>query len=694
MFWGGVLLLIQQVERIFLVADAGEVIQPGTALLLKTFLVGIYHDLTACLLELALAALLAVPVWLALLLRRDRRNRPSPFKLYTTSVGVSLAGITLAVLGMVMVDMGYYRFSHQHLNFVFFEYVADLWQTPAGHSMSSQAAQQTSAELDDGAVWASRVAAFLVCQIVGILLWRRLWRGLSRLTAANGLVSNGVLAVFLLTGGAGAAPPLTPAWLSLDSAALASLSDNPVVSALYPAGVALLDRRPWGSRLPEDLLSLDEAVALSQQDIGGGTLFPDRRYPLVHPTASGGPVSHPPHPHVVVIFVEGLDRRFVGRTVSGIQVTPFLDGLTQDSIYFKHFFTNGVQTSRGLFATLCSYYPRHGTAAIKTRAMHNYLCLPTVLRAQGYETEMVVGQAGTVNNLRPFFTRNGVDRFFDIEAFPPQAERMGLGVTDGAMFDFIAERIRIAQRSQQSLFLAALTLSTHHPFLYPKRHPDVHALAHDADQYLPALRYFDAELDRFFTTLRAQGLLANTMVVILGDHGRHEPQGTTDLEHYLGHFMAPLVIWLDDSLRTPATFRPRTVEAVASQVDIAPTIVSAVGIRPVDTPFVGRDMTCAFIEDCLPSHTAYLSSVYDDVIGLASAQGVWLYSFRRDLWIQTTLDFQTPVLAFGLHAADRFPASRHLLGLYLASNMLLEQNRIWSGLPARPNVLPVGVPQP
>ena len=43
----------------------------------------------------------------------------------------------------------------------------------------------------------------------------------------------------------------------------------------------------------------------------------------------------------------------------------------------------GVQTARGLFSTLCSYYPRQGTAAMKTRYAQDYLCLPSLLRRHG-----------------------------------------------------------------------------------------------------------------------------------------------------------------------------------------------------------------------------------------------------------------------------------------------------------------------
>src|SRR5207244_5695024 len=117
-------------------------------------------------------------------------------------------------------------------------------------------------------------------------------------------------------------------------------------------------------------------------------------------------------------------------------------------------------------------------------------------------------------------------------------------------------RIAALQARGGPFFLAALTASMHHPFTIPLRHPEVQALQHHRDRYVASLRYFDLEFERFFTGLQRDGLLHNTIVFVLGDHGRHEPVGATDMERKAGRFLAPLFIWLDPSLRPPATSRP------------------------------------------------------------------------------------------------------------------------------------------
>jgi hypothetical protein len=53
-----------------------------------------------------------------------------------------------------------------------------------------------------------------------------------------------------------------------------------------------------------------------------------------------------------MIFIEGLDRRYLGRTIEGHRVTPFLDRLKTDSVYFENFFKRGPNVAGVVFLVL------------------------------------------------------------------------------------------------------------------------------------------------------------------------------------------------------------------------------------------------------------------------------------------------------------------------------------------------------
>jgi hypothetical protein len=226
-----------------------------------------------------------------------------------------------------------------------------------------------------------------------------------------------------------------------------------------------------------------------------------------------------------------------------------------------------------------------------------------------------------------------------------------------------------------------MTIGTHHPFAIPASaasHPDIRGLRTDPDGYLASLRYVDLELERVLTSMKRDGLLKDTVVLILGDHGRHEKVGQSEFERQAGHFMTPLFVWVDESLRTPGSYQPRTVTTVSSQVDILPTILGLNGAAPRLTASLGRDLSCLLQSDCAEGNVAFLSSVYDDLIGLADADGLLLYSLRSRTVRRADLDLNEPAVVLDPENPAVAHRYRRLLALYVAANTILNQNKIWS----------------
>jgi hypothetical protein len=690
-FWWILLLVMQQAERLFLLSDALRIEIPGTGVLVKTLVTGLRGDFVIATIGVLAAAVLAVPVgWLLAAGWRWSGRAPGKPASYRLGFAASSGFLGLVLLALLTVDMGYYRYNQHHLDFVFFEYLDDLFRQVNEISVrASQAAQQTNAELQKGEAWGLRVLGFLLVQGMAVTGWWLCFRGvvqpaLARWRVCRPRLTDAAVSLGLMAGLVGFhhQGPYAIRIVQISSGVYYSLAQNPFLYAAN-AVLAVMDSRTaepqpqWLSDIP-----LGEAVQVAQEALGGEAAFPDPRYPFIRKAApsQGVRLAHPAN--VVVIFVEGLDRRFLNRMMRGIRVTPFLDRLKGESLYFENFFANGTQTARGLFASFCSYYPRQGTAEMKTRYARDYLCLPSLLSNRGYRTEMVVGEDRDLNRLHLFMARNGLHQLYDESDFPPVGHEMGAGPSfgwpDGALLDMVRGRLEAPRAAGTPLFLATLTLSMHHPFSVPETHPEVRALQAEPDGYVAALRYLDSELERFFSEARAKGLLKDTVVLILGDHGRHEAVGRTEIEKQVGHFMSPLFIWMDDSFRAGGWRYPRTISAVASQVDLAPTVLALNGLTPPMAPFLGRDLSCVLVTDCLEDNVAYVSSVYDDLIGLADRQGVWLYSLRRETlhWIDLGLD--GPAVVRPVTDPDAAPRHRLLRALYVSTNAVLEQNRIWS----------------
>ncbi|HEV8584747.1 MAG TPA: LTA synthase family protein [Methylomirabilota bacterium] len=670
-------MVVQQAQRVFLLGAAALREPPSPPVLGLTLYTGLRADLVTASAGMLVALATAVLVGAGVALRSRARAVGAAGR----TLGVAAAILAVVYVAVLTVDMGYYLYSGQRLDAVFMEYVTDLvGQGRHGEIAGSQVAAQTAAEASEVGRWAGRVAGFAALMTVAIVGWRALARRrLDRALAARPRVTAVVLPLAVLVGAWGAHPggPDSVQSAPITSGTYYALAQSPIWHLF-----SMLDASTKRGGVPPAILAVmpeARAVLIAREVLAPGARFVSPRWPLVH-VEEPKPPALGRKPNVLLIFVEALDRRFLGRTVGGRRLTPFLDGLRDDGVYFEHFHANGANTFNGLFASLCSSLPRYGTAATKARYANDYLCLPTLLGRGGYRTRMVIGQNRDRSHSRLglFMARNGLDELIDDRGFPRAAPRMGLGLTDGALFDRLRAEIDALRAGGRPYFLATLTTGTHHPFAVPATHPDVAALRGESDRYLAALRYLDLELERFFAGLRRDGALRDTVVLVLGDHGRHERVAPTDLENEAGHFMVPLVVWLDPSLRSPATYRPRVVPGVASQLDLTPTIAAWAGVTPRVSSFAGRDLGCALVADCLPDRAVYLNEVYDHGAGLADRDGFWFYSFPTRAMHHIDLALRGPARRF--EAGDPATAARveRILALYVTANELIERNALWN----------------
>jgi len=695
-FWWGVCLVIQSAERMFLVATT-VTREPATAATLATTLrAGFRADLMGAAGGIVIAVILGLVIGAGLAIdKRWRKGRAvlgSPWK---AGITVGAVGVALLMLVVATADMAYYRYSRQRVDIVFLESVIDVF-SPATHARpdSSLVGRQAAAQLADGARWVGYAATFAGSMAMAIVAW---WLAFTRavepllcrcIAAAPGSIAAALVLALVATGTSFDRESRFEVYhVSIVSSTYYTLAQNPFWSIWDTLSQAIEVRVAGTEAALLRTVPEEAAVRVTREMVAPGATFPSPRYPLVHTTVGDSDVrlARPDQregrrPNILEIFVEGLDRRFLGRTVRGIRVTPFLDRLRGETVYFEHFFSNGSATSHSLFASFCSALPRYGRSPIRTYYGNDFLCLPEVLKRGGYRSEMVIGQNRdrSRSHLGLFMARNGLDALRDEGNFAPKAPRNRLGVLDSALFDLVRSRIEILHAADRPFFLATLTTSTHHPFEVPLDHPEVRALSEQSDRYVTALRYLDIELERFFSGLRRDGLLRNTVVLILGDHGRPGKFGRTDAETMVGNFLAPLFVWMDESLADPAIFLPRTVSLVASQVDLSPTILSMTGLMPALTPFVGRDLSCAFVRDCLADNVAYLTSDIQDVVGLVDRDGIWMYPLEARTGHEMDLVVTGASRERAVTDPQVAPRQQRLLSLYVTGNLLLERNRLWS----------------
>src|SRR5262245_2050035 len=674
-FWWLLLVVVQQAQRIFLIGAEARRDAPSPAVLGLTLLTGLRADFVTA--SFGMIVVLVVAVIVAAPFALGGLGRAGAVLVRTVTVAAAI--LTVAYVAVLTVDMGYYLYSGHRLDAIFVEYLTDLvGQGRQGDIGGSQVGTQTAAELSEVGTWAVRVVSYAAVLTAAILGWRVAFRRVvAPRMCARPRVTAIVLPVAVAVGAWGVHPDGPD---SVQSAPIASstyyvLAQSPIWilnTPLERASKAVIIPAVVQAAMPES-----RAIALARELLLPGARFVSPRYPLVH-LEEPRPSPLVRRPNVLLLFIEALDRRFLGRTIAGRRVTPFLDSLFADSVVFEQFHTNGAQTFHGLFASLCSSLPRQGAAATKARYANDYLCLPTLLARDGYRTRMVIGlnRDQSHSRLGLFMARNGLQELIDESGFPRTAPRAGLGIADGALFDRLRAEIDTLRAGARPYFLTTLTTATHHPFGMPSDHPDVVALRAELDRYVPALRYLDLEFERFFRGLERDGALRDTVVLVLGDHGRHERVARDDVENAAGHFTVPLAVWFDPSLRAASVYRPRVARDMVSQLDITPTILGLTGLTPRLSPFAGRDVTCALVTDCVSDRAAYLSEVYEPGAGLVDREGFWFYGFARHTLDHIDLALAGPPRRLTADDPAAGPRIERILALYVTANTLTEQNTI------------------
>ena len=125
----------------------------------------------------------------------------------------------------------------------------------------------------------------------------------------------------------------------------------------------------------------------------------------------------------------------------------------------------------------------------------------------------------------------------------------------------------------------------------PPYYPDTPETRTTWARYLSAVQVFDAKVGKVREMLEKDGMLEDTVIVVLTDHGRDMVRGKFNLNDPGIHL--PLVVWIPSST-DPDDYQAGTVsDRLTSGVDLYPTMLSLAGVElPAilhGAPFVGPE---------------------------------------------------------------------------------------------------------
>lgn len=299
--------------------------------------------------------------------------------------------------------------------------------------------------------------------------------------------------------------------------------------------------------------------------------------------------------NLIMIQVESLETSVINQKIDGQEITPNLNKLLANSLYFSNFYEqvyNGSSSDADLIANT-SVYPVRTGATFFRFPYNTYNSLPKLLQEDGYSTLAIHPDKGSYWNWMPALTAIGFEKTID-ESYFKMDEKIGLGISDGSYFKQIAP---IISAQKQPFYNFMVTLTSHNPFDLPAQYRLL-TLSEDFNKtklggYFQSIRYTDEQIGNFLDTLEESGVLDNTVVVIYGDH--------TGVHKYYNDEVKEIQPqeswWLDDSKRIPLVIynkemTGREISLTGGQIDTMPTVAYLMGIsedRYTQTVF-GRNL--------------------------------------------------------------------------------------------------------
>ena len=282
--------------------------------------------------------------------------------------------------------------------------------------------------------------------------------------------------------------------------------------------------------------------------------------------------------NVVLVTIESLSAKYLGSFGDTRGLTPNLDELRKHSLAFSHFYATGTRTDRGLEAITLSIPPTPGRSIVKRIGREaGYGSLGRQFNALGYDSVFLYGGRGYFDNMNAFFGGNGyriVDQSSLAEADMTFQNAWGM-----ADEDLYRQTLKVADADHAAgkpFFLQLMTTSNHRPYTYPDGRIDIPS----GEGREGAVKYTDYAIGQFLAQARDKPWFKDTLFLFVADHTAGSA-GKEDLP--VANYHIPLFIY------APGLIAPREFATVASQIDIAPTLLGLLNID-YDSTFFGRNL--------------------------------------------------------------------------------------------------------
>ncbi|UKT65110.1 LTA synthase family protein [Pedobacter mucosus] len=282
-------------------------------------------------------------------------------------------------------------------------------------------------------------------------------------------------------------------------------------------------------------------------------------------------------PNVILITVESLSAEFLAHYGNTQHITPILDSLADNSVFFSNMYATGTRTVRGMEALTLAIPPTPGSSIVRRMDNENLFTVGHVFKDKGYTNTFFYGGDGYFDNMNHFFGTNGyniVDRGRKLLDETYEGSRTIIqdkevtfenawGICDGDIFNIVIKNADEKYKNHQLFNNFIMTTSNHRPYTFPEKQIKMPSGTREA-----AVLYTDYAIGQFLDKIKKKAWYKNTVVIIVADHCASSA-GKNEID--ISKYQIPCLIL---NLRNQPKMN---ISKMTSQIDLFPTLWGFLG---------------------------------------------------------------------------------------------------------------------
>ena len=279
-------------------------------------------------------------------------------------------------------------------------------------------------------------------------------------------------------------------------------------------------------------------------------------------------------PNVVFILIESLSASFMTEFGNEDKITPFLDSIANQSLFFKNLYATGNRTVRGMEAVTLSIPPTPGQSIVKRPNNSNLYTVSNVFKDKNYQCNFFYGGDGYFDNMNAFYGGNGFDIYDrgrgSILGNEVKTTRHNIddsevtfenawGICDEDIYNKMIKVADEYHQKKKPFLNFIMTTSNHRPYTYPNDKIDIPS----GTGRNGAVKYSDYALQQMFAKAKNKPWFKNTIFVFIADHCASSA-GKDEID--VANYHIPAIIYGQNLIK------PQKVTKLCSQIDVFPTL--------------------------------------------------------------------------------------------------------------------------